>query len=123
LLAFHQALKEIELEGGVTGRAARYQANYEATLTGMLELGFETYLAPKNRGYIITSFLYPNDPRFDFRVFYELLNEKGFVIYPGKLSLVDCFRIGHVGRIDATDVRALLAAIAQTLAEMGVSLK
>jgi 2-aminoethylphosphonate-pyruvate transaminase len=123
LLAFHQALKEIEQEGGVAGRAARYQANYEATLTGMLELGFEPYLAPKNRGYIITSFLYPTHANFDFRIFYELLNEKGFVIYPGKLSTVDCFRIGHVGRIDSTDVRALLAAIAETLTEMGVSLK
>jgi 2-aminoethylphosphonate-pyruvate transaminase len=123
LLAFHQALKEIEQEGGVAGRAARYQANYETTLTGMLELGFEPYLAPKNRGYIITSFLYPTHANFDFRIFYELLNEKGFVIYPGKLSTVDCFRIGHVGRIDSTDVRALLAAIAETLTEMGVSLK
>jgi 2-aminoethylphosphonate-pyruvate transaminase len=90
---------------------------------GMEAMGFKPYLGSKNRGYIITSFLYPDDPHFDFQVFYELLNEKGFVIYPGKLSSVDCFRIGHVGRIDSTDVRALLAAIDETLAEMVVSVK
>jgi 2-aminoethylphosphonate-pyruvate transaminase len=123
LLAFHQALIELEEEGGVNGRAARYQASCETTLTGMQALGFKTYLAPKNRGYIITSFLYPEHPRFDYKVFYELLNEKGFVIYPGKLSKIDCFRIGHVGRIDYTDVRGLLAAVQETLAEMGISLK
>jgi len=123
LLAFHQALKEIEQEGGAAGRAARYHANYESTLAGMLAMGFEPYLELKNRGYIITSFLYPSHPNFNFKVFYELLNEKGFVIYPGKLSTVDCFRIGHVGRIDSTDVRSLLAAVRETLDEMGVSLK
>ncbi|HVP22114.1 MAG TPA: 2-aminoethylphosphonate--pyruvate transaminase, partial [Anaerolineaceae bacterium] len=123
LLAFHQALKEMEEEGGVIGRAARYQKNYETTLAGMQAMGFKPYLTAENRGYIITSFLYPAHPRFDFPVFYELLNEKGFVIYPGKLSTVDCFRIGHVGRIDSTDARALLAAIKETLDEMRISLE
>ena len=123
LLAFHQALRELDEEGGVPGRAARYQANYETILTGMKSLGFAPYLTPRNRGYIITSFLYPTHPKFDFRTFYELLNKKGYVIYPGKLSAVDCFRIGHVGRIDPNDAQALLAAVSQTLDEIGVTLK
>ena len=88
----------------------------------MQALGFKTYLDPQNRGYIITSFLYPEHERFDFPKFYELLNEKGFVIYPGKLSKVDCFRIGHVGRIYPADVRGLLQAVRETLDEMGISL-
>jgi 2-aminoethylphosphonate-pyruvate transaminase len=122
LLAFHQALLELEVEGGVAGRGARYKSNYETCLAGMQALGFKTYLEPQNRGYIITSFLYPALERFEFTRFYELLNEKGFVIYPGKLSKVDCFRIGHVGRINPDDVRGLLQAVRETLDEMEISL-
>ncbi len=123
LLAYHQALLELDAEGGVVARAARYRANYETCLAGMEALGFQPYLGPQNRGYIITSFRYPNHPNFNFPRFYALLNEMGFVIYPGKLSHADCFRIGHVGRIDSTDVRALMAAVAETLIEMGVGIQ
>ena len=121
LLAFHQALVELELEGGVAGRAARYRANYETLVQGMRAMGFHEYLAPELQGYIITSFRYPADHNFDFTRFYERLSEKGYVIYPGKLSQADCFRIGNIGRIDASDVRALLAAIRTTLYEMEVT--
>ena len=122
ILAFQRALLELDAEGGIAARAARYKANYETCLGGMQALGFTTYLGPQNRGYIITSFLYPEHERFDFPRLYELLNQKGFVIYPGKLSRVDCFRIGHVGRIDPDDVRGLLKAIQEALDEMGISL-
>src|SRR5262249_28339717 len=71
LLAFHQALIELEGEGGIAGRAARYRANYVALVAGMRELGFREYLAPEDQGYIITSFRYPDDPAFSFGVFYE----------------------------------------------------
>jgi len=120
LLAFHQALVELEAEGGVEGRAARYRANYEALVTGMRELGFEEYLPPEEQSYIITSFRYPTHPRFDFDEFYRRLNEKEYVIYPGKVSDADCFRIGSIGRISVADVRGLLAAIRETLTEMGL---
>jgi len=122
LLAFEQALKELNEEGGVAGRAARYKRNHETLVTGMSQMGFETYLRPEDQGYIITAFRYPDHPKFDFEYFYTLLNEKGFVIYPGKVSEVDCFRIGTIGCLFETDVRALLAAISETLAEMGVDL-
>jgi 2-aminoethylphosphonate-pyruvate transaminase len=122
ILAFYQALLEMEAEGGVVARAARYRLNYQTCLQGMLELGFKPYLGPENRGYIITSFLYPDHEDFDFAKFYELLNEKGFVIYPGKLSKVDCFRIGHIGRLYPNDVLGLLKAVAETLEDMGISL-
>ena len=120
ILAYHQALLELESEGGIPARSARYRGNYETCLAGMLQLGFKPYLEPANRGFIITAFLYPRHPNFDFKKFYESLSEKGFVIYPGKLSKVDCFRIGHVGRIGPEDVRGLLAAILLTLGEMQV---
>jgi 2-aminoethylphosphonate-pyruvate transaminase len=120
ILAFHQALLELEQEGGVPARAKRYRANYEITLEAMKKMGFIPYLPPHQRGYIITSFYYPKSPNFHFETFYELLNRKGFVIYPGKLSTTNCFRIGHVGRLDDADVRALMTAISETLAEMNI---
>jgi len=122
LLAFHQALVELEAEGGVEGRGARYKSNYETLLAGMRAMGFTEYLPRYLQGCIITSFRYPNNPNFDFEKFYGLLNEKGYVIYPGKVSNADCFRIGTVGRIFPSDIRALLAAIRETLAEMDIKL-
>lgn len=122
ILAFRQALAELAAEGGVAGRAARYRHNCEILITGMRELGFIAYLRPEDQGYIITSFRYPDHPNFDFNRFYELLNNKGFVIYPGKVSDAACFRIGTIGRIFEDDLRALLAAIRETLAEMEITL-
>jgi 2-aminoethylphosphonate-pyruvate transaminase len=87
----------------------------------MRALGFAEYLAPELQGHTITSFRYPADPRFDFSTFSDRLSARGFVIYPGKVSSADCFRIGTIGRIFPDDVRNLLGAIAQTLAEMGVT--
>jgi 2-aminoethylphosphonate-pyruvate transaminase len=121
ILACRQALAELGTEGGVAGRAARYRQNYEILTTGMRELGFIAYLRPEDQGYIITSFRYPDHPNFNFNRFYETLNNKGFVIYPGKVSDAACFRIGTIGRIHAADVQALLTAIQETLIEMEVT--
>lgn len=123
ILAFRQALLELEREGGIVARGARYRQNYEISMDAMLRMGFLPYLGESHRSYIISSFLYPNDPRFDFRDFYEGLSEKGFVIYPGKLSHADCFRIGHIGRLGAADVKSLMNAVAVALADMGVDLR
>ncbi len=120
LIAFRQALTELEQEGGVEGRAARYRANYERLVTGMRKMGFKEYLSPEDQGYIITSFHYPKDPNFSFEEFYKRLNSINYVIYPGKVGNADCFRIGNIGRIFESDVRDLLAAIRETIAEMGV---
>ena len=121
ILAFRQALRELEQEGGVAGRAARYEENYRTLLAGMRRLGFNEYVDPEIQGYIITSFRYPEDPNFQFEKFYDLLNESGFVIYPGKVSDADCFRIGNIGRIDKSDVEALLEAISNVLETMQVN--
>lgn len=122
LLAFRQALSELDEEGGVTGRAGRYHANYEVLIRGMRQLGFHTYLDEEKQGYIITSFRYPEHPNFSFDAFYKSLNDKGYVIYPGKVSNADCFRIGTIGRIFQSDIQALLSAIRDTLAEMDIAL-
>ena len=122
LLAFAQALAELNAEGGVVGRGARYKHNYDTLIAGMRQMGFKEYLAPEDQGYIITSFRYPTHPNFDFDQFYERLNDKNFVIYPGKVSNADCFRIGTIGQIFEADVCGLLIAIRETLAEMKVEL-
>ena len=122
LIAFHQALLELEAEGGAEGRAERYKKNNKALVTGMRNMGFTEYLAPKNQGYIITSFLYPESGNFNFEDFYNRLNEKGFVIYPGKVTDADCFRIGNIGRIFESDINALLNAVRLTIAEMDLEL-
>jgi 2-aminoethylphosphonate-pyruvate transaminase len=118
VLAFRQALDELEREGGVQARGARYQQNHRVLVQGMEKMGFRPYLAPKVQSYIITSFRYPSDPRFSFDEFYRRLSDKGFIIYPGKISQADTFRIGSVGRLFEADIRALLAAIADTAEEM-----
>jgi 2-aminoethylphosphonate-pyruvate transaminase len=123
LLAFHKALDELEKEGGVRGRAKRYAGNNLLLVKEMRKLGFITYLPENIKGYIITSFLYPDHPNFSFDSFYSKLNEKGFVIYPGKLSKTDCFRIGNIGQLYEIDIKLLIEAIEETLIELEIELK
>ncbi|MEE9431218.1 MAG: 2-aminoethylphosphonate--pyruvate transaminase [Melioribacteraceae bacterium] len=118
IMAFQQALNELYEEGGTLGRANRYKKNHSVLTDGMAKLGFVEYIKRKNQGHIITSFLYPNDKNFSFEKFYNLLNEKGLVIYPGKLSNVDCFRIGNIGQLFETDMNEILGAIKEVKKEM-----
>ena len=121
LLAFHQALLELEAEGGVAGRATRYGANRRALMRGMAEMDFEAYLAPEDQSYIITTFRYPRHPGFRFEEFYQRLSDLGFIIYPGKLTAEPCFRVGTIGRLVPLDIDALLTAIRRVLEEMEVA--
>lgn len=121
IMAFRQALKELEQEGGIAARESRYKQNKKNLDAGMTELGFKYYLAPEIQGHIITSFLYPDDPKFNFERFYQKLSERGFVIYPGKLSKRDAFRIGNIGQIFPDDISRLTIAIKEVLQEEGVT--
>lgn len=120
ILAFEQALNELDEEGGVRARGERYRQNHITLCRGMKSIGFEVYLAEEDQSFIITSFRYPSDPGFRFADFYARLWEIGFAIYPGKLSHEQCFRIGTIGRITSADVEALLEAIRLVLREMDV---
>jgi len=122
MLAFHQALRELEAEGGVAGRGERYRRNHEMLTRGMARMGFEAYVPEVHQSYIITTYLYPKDPAFAFEDFYDRLNGHGYVIYPGKVTEADCFRIGTIGRLFPGDVLALLSAIADVLEDMGIGL-
>ena len=118
LLAFHRALAELTLEGGVPARAARYARNQHVLVDGMRSLGFETFVPDALQSSIITTFRNPVLPGFTFQAFYDRLEELGFVIYGGKVLHQATFRIGTIGRLFESDIRALLAAIRQTLAEL-----
>ena len=119
LLAFEQALKEFFVEGGVAARQQRYQANHAALIAGMRQLGFKPFLSPDVQGWIITAFHCPDDLRFRFTDFYQRLSEKGFIIYPGKLTDAETFRIANIGHLFEADIRALVAAVADVQHEMG----
>jgi 2-aminoethylphosphonate-pyruvate transaminase len=120
ILALDQALNEFDAEGGVAGRGARYRANCEALVSGMRAMGFETLLSDTLQAPIIVTFHMPEDINFDFSTFYSMMGEKGFVIYPGKLTVADSFRIGCIGRIGLEQVNGALAAVRETLQHMGV---
>jgi 2-aminoethylphosphonate-pyruvate transaminase len=121
LAAFDRALEEHAAEGGIAGRGARYRENCRILIAGMRELGFETLLPDHLQAPIIVTFRMPADPRFVFEDFYDRLRARGYVIYPGKLTVAPSFRIGCIGRLGAAEMQGALAAIRATLAEMEVA--
>ncbi len=108
VLAFAQALRELEQEGGVAARQKRYKENNRLLIEGMKSLGFQTYIAPEVQSPIITTFLYPANTAFSFPDMYQFIKEHGYAIYPGKLTDADTFRIGNIGEIYPVDIHKLL---------------
>ncbi len=119
--AFLEALRLHKLEGGQPARLARYAGNRDAVVAGLRGLGFETLLADRWLSPIIVTFFSPADPAFKFGQFYDLMKQQGFIIYPGKLTVADSFRVGCIGQVDAHVMRQVVAAAANALASMGVA--
>lgn len=113
--AFWQAMQELNEEGGIAARYERYKKNHRTLVEGMRALGYKTLLPDASQGPIITSFYYPSAD-FSFVSFYEKLKAKGFVIYPGKISDAETFRIGNIGDVYPEDMEALLLAIKEVTA-------
>lgn len=109
--AFAQALVELEEEGGVAARHKRYAANQQALAKGMTRCGFQPLLPGNLQSPIITAFHYPDDPTFDFKQLYVHLKKKGFVIYPGKVTDIETFRIGTIGNVQPGDIEELISAV------------
>jgi 2-aminoethylphosphonate-pyruvate transaminase len=120
ILAFEQALAELDIEGGPAGRANRYRENHRTLVEAMDRIGLKPYLDPSVQSHIITSFPYPSHPAYNWTEFYRRVAEKGFLLYPGKISKADTFRIGNIGRLFPADMRAVVYAIREALVEMGV---
>lgn len=119
--AFLEALRAHKAEGGVPGRGARYARNRDVMVAGMRELGFETLLHDRWLSPIIVTFFCPADPHFEFDNFYNQMKSRGFLIYPGKLTVVDSFRIGCIGQMDEQVMRQVVAAASDSLTAMGVT--
>jgi 2-aminoethylphosphonate-pyruvate transaminase len=113
--AFYQAMIELEEEGGIPKRTERYKANHRTLVAGMRKLGFRTLLPDAYQGHFITSFYSPESAKYDFKTFYNLLKEKGFVIYPGKVSKASAFRIGNIGDVYPADMERLVKAIENSM--------
>jgi len=120
--ALHAALEQFVAEGGRAARGARYRRNCEVLIEGMTRLGFQLFLDPRHQAPVIVTFLAPTDPNYDFQRFYDRVRQKGFVLYPGKLTRVDTLRVGCIGAIDEHAIRAAVHAIADTVAEQNIRL-
>ena len=120
IFAFAKAIEQFEAEGGQPGRFARYSNNCKILIDGMAEMGFRTLLPQGLQAPIIVTFLMPSDPAFDFQVFYDKVKDRGFVLYPGKLTVAPSFRVGCIGHLGEVEMKAALAAMSEVLSEMGV---
>jgi len=119
--ALRQALDRYRQEGGQPARLARYAENCATLVGGMRALGLRTFLDDVDQAPIIVTFHAPNHPVYDFAEFYRLVREQGFILYPGKLTAVETFRVGCIGAIDANVMRRAVTAIGTTLNGMGMS--
>ena len=116
VLAFSKALDELEEEGGVPARQRRYTENNRLLIEKMRAMGFTPYIDGSHQGPIITTFFYPAGVSFRFSEFYAYIKERGYVLYPGKLTDADTFRVGNIGEIYPEDMEKLAAIIASFLA-------
>ena len=120
VVAFNVALDQHAAEGGQPGRLARYRKNCDTLLAGMTEMGFKLFLKPEIQAPIILTFHAPPDPAYNFKEFYARVRDKGFILYPGKLTAVETFRVGCIGAIGPDEMRQAVNVVRDTLREMGI---
>jgi 2-aminoethylphosphonate-pyruvate transaminase len=118
--ALRAAVDQYKAEGGQPARLARYTANCEALVAGMAALGFRPYLKPEVQAPIIVTFHAPADPAYEFKSFYAAVRDRGYILYPGKLTQVETFRVGCIGAIDANEMRNVVSAVGVTLTGLGI---
>jgi 2-aminoethylphosphonate-pyruvate transaminase len=121
VVALAEAIAQFEEEGGQPARLARYSANCRTLLDGMAGLGFKPFLDPAIQAPIIVTFHAPGDARYDFKAFYDAAKAHGFLIYPGKLTQVETFRVGCIGAIGPTEMAQAVHAVQAALADMGIA--
>jgi 2-aminoethylphosphonate-pyruvate transaminase len=119
--ALDQAIAQYIEEGGLEARGARYARNCRALIEGMAELGFRPFLDPSIQAPIIVTFHAPDDPAYDFKTFYQEVKKRGYILYPGKLTQIETFRVGCIGHFGDAGIPGAVAAIADTLKAMGIA--
>ena len=114
------AVEQYLQEGGLAARGSRYAHNCKTLLAGMHKLGFKSYVAPAIQAPIIVTFHAPHDANYDFKKFYQEVKKRGYLLYPGKLTTVETFRVGCIGHFGEAGILGAIAAIAETLKAMGI---
>lgn len=120
VVALAEAVAQFVEEGGQPARLARYADNYRALVDGMHALGFRPFLRPEVQAPIIVTFHAPAHAAYDFKRFYAAAKQRGFILYPGKLTQLETFRVGCIGAIGRNEMTQAVAAVADTLREMGI---
>jgi 2-aminoethylphosphonate-pyruvate transaminase len=120
MAALRVAIDQYRAEGGQPARLARYRRNCDSLLGGMRALGFESFLPPAAQAPIIVTFHAPPDPAYEFGQFYSRVRDRGFTLYPGKLTSLETFRVGCIGAIDEQVMRRAVAAVAEVLRQMDI---
>ena len=118
--ALAEAIAQFVEEGGQPARLARYTENCRTLVDGMAALGFRPFLGPEVQAPIIVTFHAPAHPAYDFRRFYDGAKARGFVLYPGKLTQIETFRVGCIGAIGRNEMRQAVDAVADSLRELGI---
>lgn len=120
LAALVKALEELEAEGGVEGRYKRYRLNQAISRIGFERLGFKQYLPVEIQGPFITSYHFLAHPNWNFETFYTKLNDRNCILYPGKMTKADTFRVGNIGNLFPADIKFLVSQAGEVLVEMGI---
>ncbi len=122
LVALSEAITQFVEEGGQSARLARYADNCGALIEGMSALGLRPFLRPEVQAPIIVTFHAPADPHYDFKRFYQAVKQRGFILYPGKLTELETFRVGCIGAIGRNEITQAVNAVADALKSMGSGL-
>jgi 2-aminoethylphosphonate-pyruvate transaminase len=121
VVALHEAIAQFEAEGGQPARLARYTRNFEALMAGMARLGFKPFLDPAIQAPIIVTFHAPAHPGYEFKAFYAAVRAHGFLLYPGKLTQIETFRVGCIGAIGPHDMEQAVYAVELALQDLGLT--
>ncbi|HEX7436676.1 MAG TPA: 2-aminoethylphosphonate--pyruvate transaminase, partial [Caldimonas sp.] len=119
--ALAEAIRQFVEQGGQPARLARYTDNCRTLIDGMGALGFRPFLKPELQAPVIVTFHAPADPKYDFKAFYQAAKRRGFILYPGKLTQIETFRVGCIGAIGANEMQQAVHAVADALREMGIA--
>jgi 2-aminoethylphosphonate-pyruvate transaminase len=120
VVALAEAIAQFEEEGGQPARLARYTRNYETLVSGMAALGFKPFLDPAIQAPIIVTFHAPTHPNYEFKRFYDAAKSRGFILYPGKLTQVETFRVGCIGAIGPVEMEQAVNAVRLALKDLGI---
>ncbi len=116
--AFDSAIAQYLEEGGLPARAARYTDNCRTLIDGLAQLGLRSFLPAAIQAPIIVTFYAPDTPRYAFKSFYNAVKAHGYILYPGKLTTVETFRVGCMGQLGERGMTGAVEAVGRVLAEM-----